>query len=107
MVITYEELKGKTVAELRDLAKDLTHDAVLGYTQMHKEQLIRALCRALGIESHERHQVVGIDKSAIKAEMRALKKERDAAIDAHDREHLAIVRHKLHHLNHQLRSHMA
>lgn len=107
MVITYEELKGKTVAELRDLAKDLTHDAVLGYTQMHKEQLIRALCRALGIESHERHQVVGIDKSAIKAAMRALKKERDAAIDAHDQEQLAVIRHKLHRLNHQLRSHMA
>jgi len=107
MVITYEELKAKTVAELRDLAKDLTHDAVLGYTQMHKDQLVRALCRALGIDSHEHHQVVGIDKPALKAQMRALKKDRDAAIEAHDAEQLAIVRHKLHRLNHQLRSHMA
>lgn len=107
MVITYEELKVKTVAELRDLAKDISHEAVLGYTQMHKDQLLRALCRAMGIDSHEHHQVVGIDKPAIKAQMRSLKKERDAAIEAHDAEQLAVVRHKLHRLNHQLRSHMA
>lgn len=107
MVITYEELKLKTVAELRDLAKDISHEAVLGYTQMHKDQLLRALCRAMGIDSHEHHQVVGIDKPAIKAQMRSLKKERKAAIEAHDSEQLALVRHKLHRLNHQLRSHMA
>ncbi len=107
MVITYEELKVKTVAELRDIAKGLTHEAVQGYTQMHKEQLLRSLCRALGIDSHEHHHVVGIDKSALKAQMRALKKERDAAIDAHDHDQLAVVRHKLHRLNHQLRSHTA
>lgn len=107
MVITYEELKLKTVAELRDLAKDISHEAVLGYTQMHKDQLLRALCRAMGIDSHEHHQVVGIDKPAIKAQMRSLKKERKAAIEAHDSEQLARVRHKLHRLNHQLRSHMA
>jgi hypothetical protein len=107
MVITYEELKTKTVAELRDLAKGISHDAVLGYTQMHKDQLLRALCRALGIDSHEHHQVVGIDKSTLKAQMRALKKERDTALEAHDREQLALVRRKLHRLNHQLRSHMA
>jgi hypothetical protein len=107
MVITYEELKGKTVAELRELAQGLTHEAVLGYTQMHKDQLLRALCRALGIDSKEHHQVVGIDKAALKAQMRALKKERDAALEAHDHAQLTIVRHKLHRLNHQLRSHMA
>jgi hypothetical protein len=107
MVITYEELKVKTVAELRDLAKGITHDAVLGYTQMHKEQLIPALCRALGIDSHEHHSVVGIDKAAIKAQMKALKKERDAAIASHNSDQLSIVRHKLHRLNHQLRAHMA
>lgn len=107
MVITYEELKLKTVAELRDIAKGMTHEAVLGYTQMHKDQLVRAICRAMGIDSHEHHAVVGIDKAAIKVQMRALKKERDAAIEAHDPEQLTVVRRKLHHLNHQLRSHMA
>ena len=106
MVITYEELKTKTVAELRDLAKGITHDAVLGYTQMHKDQLIRSLCRAMGIDSHEHHHVVGLDKAAVKAQMRALKKERKAALAAHDAEELSVVRRKLHHLNHQLRAHM-
>jgi hypothetical protein len=106
MVITYEELKTKTVAELRDLAKGITHDAVLGYTQMHKDQLIRSLCRAMGIDSHEHHHVVGLDKAAVKAQMRALKKEREAALEAHDAGKLSVVRRKLHHLNHQLRAHM-
>lgn len=106
MVLTYDELKSKTVAELRDIAKGVTHDAVHGYTQMHKDHLLKALCIALEIDTHEHHQVVGIDKPAIKAQMRALKKERSAALEAHDSEQLAVVRHKLHRLNHQLRSHM-
>ena len=38
-----------------------------------------ALCTALNIPLHEHHDVVGIDKAALKAKMRALKKERDAA----------------------------
>lgn len=107
MVVTYEELKAKTVGELRDIAKDLSHEAVKGYTQMNKEHLLRSVCRALGIDSHEHHQVVGVDKSALKAQMRALKQERAAALEAHDSARLAIARHRLHRLNHQLRSHMA
>ncbi len=106
MAFTYEELKTKTVAELRDIAKGLSHDAVHGYTQMHKDHLLKAICVALNIETHAHHEVVGIDKSALKAQMRALKKERDAALEAHDSEQLANVRHKLHRLNHQLRAHM-
>jgi hypothetical protein len=38
--ITYEDLKKKTVAELREIAKGLTHDAVQGYTQMNKDHLL-------------------------------------------------------------------
>ena len=105
-VMTYDELKGKTIAELREIAKGLTHDAVKGYSQMNKEHLIPALCTALGIDTHEHHHVVGINKDAIKAEMRALKKERDEALEARDSERLHLVRRKLHRLNHQIRSHM-
>ena len=43
-----------------------------------------ALCTALNIPIHEHHDVVGIDKAALKAKMRALKKDRDAAIEAGD-----------------------
>ena len=40
--IAFEALQKKTVAELRDIAKALTHEAVQGYTQMNKEQFSRA-----------------------------------------------------------------
>lgn len=105
MAYTYEELKGKTVAELREIAKGTEHEAVQGASQMNKEHLLPALCQALGIDTHEHHQVVGIDKAAIKAKMRELKKQRDAALEARDHEQLKAVRRHLHHLNHQIRSH--
>lgn len=105
MAHTYEELKGKTVLELREIAKRLPPEAVQGFSQLNKEHLLPALCKALGIDMHEHHHVVGIDKAAIKAKMRALKKERDAALAAHDSKKLHDVRDRLHRLNHQLRSH--
>ena len=48
MPYTYHELKVKTVQELRDIAKDIPHDAVQGYSQMNKDHLLPALCKALG-----------------------------------------------------------
>jgi hypothetical protein len=107
MAHTYEELKGKTIAELRDIAKDLTHEAVQGHSQMNKDHLLPALCTALGIEAHEHHAVMGIDKPALKTKMRELKKQRDAAIEAGDRAQLKDVRRHIHHLNHQIRAHMS
>jgi DNA-binding IclR family transcriptional regulator len=74
---TYEELKHKTVVELREIAKGIEHEAVQGATQMNKDHLLKALCTALGIEAHAHHVVVGIDKVAIKGKIRELKKRRD------------------------------
>ena len=106
MVITYEELKEKTVAELRDIAKGLDHDAVHGFSQMNKEHLLPAICTALGIDMHEHHHtVVGIDKAALKTRLHALKQQRDEALEAHDAERLHVVRRQIHRLNHQIRSH--
>ena len=105
--MTFEDLKKKTVAELRDMAKGLTHDAVQGYTQMNKEHLLPALCSALSIPVHEHHDVVGIDKPAIKAKMRELKKKRDEALEAGDNALLKSVRRQIHGLNRQIRSHVA
>ena len=108
MAYTYHELKGKTVQELRDIAKTVEqHDAVQGYSQMNKDHLLPALCKALGIDSHEHHAVVGIDKPAIKAEMRELKKKRDSALEAGDPELLKNVRRQIHRLNRQIRAHVA
>ncbi len=102
---TYDELKKKTIAELRELAKGMPHEAVQGYTQMNKEHLLPAICRALGIDTHEHHAATGINKAAVKAQLRELKAERDAAVEAHDGGRLHAIRRHIHQLNHQLRGH--
>ena len=107
MAFTYHDLKAKTIQELRDIAKDVQHDAVQGFSQMNKEHLLPTLCRALGIDLHEHYEVRGIDKAGIKAQMRELKRERDAAFEAHDSNRLKVVRRRLHRLNRQIRAHMA
>jgi len=106
MAQTYAELKAKPLAELRELAKTVEHEAVQGYSQMNKDHLLPALCRALGIDLREHHIAVGIDKPAIKAKMRDLKKRREAALEAHDVATLHDIRRHLHHLNRQIRSHL-
>jgi DNA polymerase/3'-5' exonuclease PolX len=107
MAHTYHDLKLKTVAELRELAKDLQHDAVQGYSQMNKERLLPALCRALNVDMHEHHLAVGLDKEAVKAKMRQLKQDRQRALDAHDHPSLKNIRRQLHALNRQIRTHLS
>src|SRR5205814_2524734 len=103
MAHTYHELKAKTIQELRDIAKDVHHDAVQGFSQMNKEHLLPALCKALGIDTHEHMAVTGVDKPAIKSRIRELKKKRDAALEAHDHKLLKSVRREIHGLNRQIR----
>ena len=106
MAYTYHELKEKTIQELRDIAKDVENqEAVQGFSQLNKDHLLPALCKALGIEAHEHHDVVGIDKPAIKARMRDLKKQRQVALDAHDNVKLKSIRRQIHHYNRQIRGH--
>ncbi|HTK30244.1 MAG TPA: hypothetical protein VL309_11850 [Vicinamibacterales bacterium] len=107
MAFTYDELKGKTVQELREIAGQTTHEAVQGAMQMNKEHLLPALCTALGIDAHEHHAVVGINKPAIKARMRELRQKRAAALEAHDAAQLKALRRHLHRLNRQIRGHVA
>jgi DNA-binding IclR family transcriptional regulator len=101
MAYTYEQLKHMTLADLREVAKGIEHDAVQGYTQMNKEHLIGALANALGIK-HEHHDVVGIDKASIKARIRQLKTQRAAAINAHDHAQLKVVRRTIHRLKRRI-----
>lgn len=103
---TYEELKDQTVVELREIAKGINHEAVQGYSQMNKEHLLRAICKALGIDMHAHHHVVdGFDKAAIKARMRQLKAERNKAVETQDADRLRALRRELHSLNHRIRAH--
>ncbi len=101
MAMTIEELKHKTVADLRELAKGTDHAAVQGYTQMNKDHLIAALAKALGIQ-HTHHDVVGVDKAGIKARIRDLKVKRTAALEAHDHAELKTVRRSIHRLKRRI-----
>lgn len=107
MAYTYDQLKQMPVAELRKIAEGLESEAVKGFTQMNKEHLLPALCKALGIDTVVHHHAVGIDKAALKARIRALKRERDAALEAHDHARLKLIRRQIHRLNRQIRAHMA
>jgi len=101
MAYTFEELKHKTVNELRDIAKGIEHEAVQGYTQLNKEHLLTAISKALGLP-HEHHDVIGVDKAAIKTRIRELKKKRDEALSAHNHSELKVVRRTIHRLKRQI-----
>ena len=103
MAYTFEQLSDMTVAQLRDIAKDVEHDAVKGFSTMHKEKLLPALCQALGIESHKHHTVVGINKSQIKLQIREMKKKRDEALAGKDTTKFREALREIHHLKNRLR----
>jgi len=102
MTYTYQDLKTKTVAQLREIASQLDSEAVKGYTQLNKEHLLAALCQALQIDQHKHHQIVLQNKTEIKSKIRELKKERDEAIANHDRAKLIRVREQIRSLKHRL-----
>ncbi|HEY6244950.1 MAG TPA: hypothetical protein VIX17_13445 [Pyrinomonadaceae bacterium] len=101
MAFTIEELKHKNIAELREMAKGLEHEAVQGYTQLNKEHLVIALAKALGIQ-HTHHDVIGVDKAQIKKRIRELKVKREAALSAHNHAELKTVRRNIHRLKRQI-----
>jgi DNA polymerase/3'-5' exonuclease PolX len=103
---TYEELHKKTVAQLREIAKGLEHEALKGYTQLNKEHLLPAICKALGIDvqKHPHHEAVGIDKAKIKDQLKKLKTEKQKAIEAKDHAQLRALRRQYHRLNRKIRT---
>jgi len=103
---TYEELSKKTVAQLREIAKELDHPGLRGYTQLNKAHLLPAVCDALGVETHEHHEVVGLNKSEIKSKIKELKLERTSALESHNHKQLKLVRRKIRGLKRQLRKSM-
>lgn len=102
MAYTYDELKHKTLAQLRDIAANTEHEAVQGYTQLNKEHLLVALCNAYNIDMHVHHRVEGLDKSSVKAKIKELKKKRDEVIEARDRKQLKTLRRRIHRLKRQI-----
>ncbi len=93
----------KPVKRLREIAEELgDHEEIHGYSTMHKENLVPALCHALGIEDHAHHEVVGVDKASIKARIRELKVDREEALAAKDAVQLKRIRRKIHRLKRKL-----
>ena len=104
MAHTYDELKHKTVAELREIAKGLEHEAVKGYTQMNKDHLLVGVCKALGLDMHvHHHHEAGAERGKIKAKIKALKKKRDELLVSKSRDGLGAILGEIHGLKHRLR----
>jgi len=103
MTHTYEELKHKTVADLREIAKGIEHEAVQGATQMNKDHLLKALCTALGIDAHVHHHAEGIDKAGIKAKIHELQKRRDEILASKDKKELRGVLRQIHNFKKRIR----
>ena len=104
MPYTFEQLSDMTVAELRKIAEGVEHEEVKGFSTMHKEKLLPALCHALGIEAHKHHQVVGVNKAAIKVQIRALKKKRGEALAGKNLKLYREILHDIHQLKNKLRN---
>lgn len=103
MAYTYEELKVKTAAQLREIASGIDNEAVKGYTQLNKEHLLAAICKAFNIDMHAHHHAEGVNKADLKSQIRDLKKQRDEALANHDHKKLKSVRRQIHHLNRQIK----
>ncbi len=104
MDFTFTELKHKTVAELREIASKIESEDVKGYTQLNKEHLLQAICKALNIDMYVHHHVVGVNKKKIKVKISDLKKLRDEAIKAKDHKKLAHIRRQIKSQKRKLRS---
>jgi len=95
----YHELEKTKVTELREMAHA---QGISDATGKSKEELVDLLAEKLGIAKP--HLVIeGLDKKKVKKRIRAMKKERDAALAEKDHGRLKKVRRKIHHLRHRLR----
>jgi hypothetical protein len=107
MAHSFDELKKKTVADLREIAKGLgENEHVQGFSQMNKEHLLVALCKALSIDTRGYHVAADFDKAGIKKKLRGLKKQRDELVGKGDHAKLRIVRRKMHGLKRAIRKNL-
>lgn len=103
MAYTFKELKHKTVGELREIAAGIEHEAVQGHTQMNKDHLLDAICKALNIDKFEHHVAAVSNKSKLKEKIRTLKTKRDQMIEEHNHTELKKIRVQIKNLKKRLR----
>jgi protein-arginine kinase activator protein McsA len=92
-------LEKMTAKELREVAKDI--DGIVGVHGMNKDELIREIKKARGIEDTSKTKKT--DVRAIKKKIRALKVEREKALSADDARMAAIYRRRISRLKKQTR----
>lgn len=97
----WHELNKKRVADLRDMMKE-HHPTAQGVMSMKKEVLVQQVAEVLGIEEPKK-TVVGIDKTAVKGKISALKELRQKALESGDHADLRVQRRKIHRLKRHLR----
>ena len=97
-----KDLEKMTVTKLREEVGKF--EDVKGVSGMRKGQLIAIMCEKLDIHGPEK-KVVGIDKSVLKARMRALKTKRVQAEADHDHEALADIRKRIKIYKRSIRKH--
>lgn len=97
-----KDLEKMTVTKLREEVGKF--EDVKGVSGMKKDQLIAIMCEKLEIHRPEK-KVVGIDKSVLKARMRALKAKRVQAEADHDHEALADIRKRIKVYKRSIRKH--
>lgn len=91
----FHELQKTRVSDLREMMKQHCPE-VVGVVGLKKEQLIDALAEKLGIEKPHKHVAMGLGKRKIKAEIRQLKVQRQAALQAKDAVELRKFRRQIH-----------
>jgi len=99
----FHHLQKTRVIELREMAAKM---GIEGTTAMKKEKLIDLLATKLNIDRHA-HGALGINKEAVKKQIKAVKGERDTAIAAHDGKAIKLARRKAHRLKREIRRALA
>ncbi len=78
----FEDLSKKTVAQLRKIAEGMEHEALQDPAKMPKQELLAALCQALGIEAGESPEKTAQDKEPAAQEDTASESAPDSSTDA-------------------------
>ena len=99
---TYKQLRDMKVTKLREIAQGIQSPELEGYSTMHKDHLLPALCKLLNVPTH--HIAHGEAKAKVKAVIHKMEARRDEALKAKNYKGAAVARRQIHVLKHKLRN---
>ena len=100
--MNFHDLQKTRVSDLREMVKEHFPE-VLGVIGLKKEEMVNMLADKLGIEKPHKHVAAGLGKRAIKAEIRELKVQREAAKEERNNEDVIKFRKLIHRNKRKLR----